>query len=438
MTMSKFSFGVLSTVMLAISPALFAQVDAVIYGGTVLTVPGKSPLKEQTLILEDGKISAIHNGYRTLAQLKLTDVPVIDLKDSYVMPGLIDMHVHLTFERDPTANPHVWLTQYDADFALASVPYLEKTLNAGFTTVRDLGGSYKVIFPLKRAVNNQTIVGPRIFAAGDFISATGGHGDLHGYRHDVTELVTGGLGICDGADDCRRAVREVIKSGADVIKITATGGVLSNTAAGVKQQFTDQELEAIVSTAHNLGRKVTAHAHGTDGINAAIRAGVDSIEHGSYLDKESIRLFNKHQTYLVPTLLAGATVSEEALTNPNMPAAIVAKVKQVAPVMEQAFRTALKNNVNIAFGTDSGVSQHGQNAKEFALMVKYGMSPKDAIVSATLSAATLLGMQQQLGSLEVGKFADIIALKGDPEQDISELSRVSFVMKNAVIYKNEK
>ena len=425
---------------LALTVALAAngQVDTLIYGGTVLVTPGEKPLQAQTLLIEKGQIVRIDSGYKSVLELGLNDVNVIDLKDSYLLPGLIDMHVHLTFERDPSANPHRWLTQEDADQALTALPYLAHTLNAGFTTVRDLGGSYKVIFPLKRAVNAHTIKGPRIFAAGDFISASGGHGDLHGYRHDVTELFTGGLGICNGADDCRRAVREVIKSGADVIKITATGGVLSNTAAGVKQQLTDAELQAIVDTAHSLGRKVTAHAHGTDGINAAIRAGVDSIEHGSYLNKESITLFKKHGTYLVPTLLAGATVTEEVLTNPAMPPAIVDKVKQVAPLMESAFRSALKHRINIAYGTDSGVSKHGDNSKEFALMVRYGMTPQQAIVSATRSAAQLLGQQNHIGDLEPGKYADIIAVKGDPEQNIQLLSKVHFVMKEGVVYKHEK
>lgn len=432
-TVFAFSFLVLSVTSVA-----YGQVDTLIYGGTVLVTPGEQTLQEQTLLIESGKIVRIDSGYKSAVELGLKDVNIIDLKGSYLLPGLIDMHVHLTFERNPNANPHHWLTQEDADQALTALPYLARTLNAGFTTVRDLGGSYKVIFPLKRAVNAHTISGPRIFAAGDFISASGGHGDLHGYRHDVTEFFTGGLGICNGADDCRRAVREVIKSGADVIKITATGGVLSNTAAGVKQQLTDAELRAIVETAHSLGRKVTAHAHGTDGINAAIRAGVDSIEHGSYLNEESLKLFKKHGTYLVPTLLAGATVTEEVLTNPAMPLAIVEKVKQVAPVMESAFRRALKHHINIAYGTDSGVSKHGDNSKEFALMVQYGMTPSQAIVSATQSAAQLLGQQNNIGSLEAGKYADIIAVKGDPEQNIQLLSKVHFVMKEGIVYKHEK
>ncbi|WP_439331999.1 amidohydrolase family protein [Pseudoalteromonas caenipelagi] len=429
--------GLLLTSISLVNFAAFAQVDGVIYAGKVLVKPEAGALSKQTLVLEEGKVSAIHEGYVLPEKLGLKDVKLYDLKDYYVMPGMIDMHVHLTFERDKHANPHGWLTQDNADYALNSLPYLQKTLDAGFTTVRDLGANYHVIFPLKRAVEKQLIVGPRIFASGNAVSATGGHGDMHGYRHDLTDAMNTSIGICDGADDCQRAVREVIKYGADVIKITATGGVLSNTAAGLNQQLTDDELNAIVNTAHNLGRKVAAHAHGTRGVNAAIRAGVDSIEHGSYLDDESIALFKKHDTYLVPTLLAGYTVSKEVLSNPNMPKAIANKVREVAPVVERAFRNALKNNVNIAFGTDSGVSRHGDNAKEAQLMVEYGMTPKQVLVSATRSAAKLLGQEDTLGSLEVGKYADIIAIKANPEEDISALSEVSFVMKNGVVYKNQ-
>ncbi|OHU84405.1 MULTISPECIES: metal-dependent hydrolase family protein [Pseudoalteromonas] len=425
------------TATLALSFTAFAQVDGVIHAGKVLVKPEQGALREQTLVLEDGKVAAIHDGYRSLNTLGLADVPVYDLKNHYVMPGMIDMHVHVTFERDKDANPHNWLTKEDADYALHSIPYLKRTLDAGFTSVRDLGSNYKVIFPLKRAVEAQTIVGPRIFAAGNAVTPTGGHADLHGYRHDVTQTVNYSLGVCDGANDCQRAVRDVIKHGADVIKITATGGVLSNTAAGVNQQLTDDELTAIVNAAHNLGRKVAAHAHGTGGINAALRAGVDSIEHGSYLDDESIKLFKEHDAYLVPTLLAGHTVSEEVLSNPNMPKAVADKVRQVAPKMEKAFRSALKNKVNIAFGTDSGVSRHGNNAYEARLMVKYGMTPKEVLVSATRTAAKLLGQEKYLGSLEVGKFADIIALEADPEKDIKALSKVAFVMKNGVVYKQQ-
>jgi imidazolonepropionase-like amidohydrolase len=290
---------------------------------------------------------------------------------------------------------------------------------------------------LKRAIAKNIIEGPRILASNGSISATGGHGDFHGYRDDILGMDEN-PGICNGEDDCSRAVRARVKSGADVIKITATGGVLSNTAAGVGQQLTDAEMKAIVKTALSLGRKVAAHAHDAEGVNAALRAGVHSIEHGSYLNDESINLFQKTGAYLVPTLLAGVSVYEELSVNPNIPPAIVAKIKQVAPVVEASFRKALKANINIAFGTDSGVSVHGTNAREFQLMVQYGMDENEAIKTATINAAALLGMEDQLGTLEIGMQADIVAVDGNPLEDIDELMDIDFVMKGGVVYKGEE
>mgnify|MGYP003113711170 CR=1 FL=1 len=378
-----------------------------IHAGKMLVGVEQAVKQQQTIVIENDKITAIEAGYLTKEQLNLTDATIIDLKNQMVLPGLIDMHVHLTFERDTKRNPHQWLTEYEADDALRSLKYLKRTVDAGFTSVRDLGSRYQVIFPLKRAIERGDIPGPRIFAAGDMITPTGGHADMHGYRRDVSQAIGGGLGVCNGADDCTRAVRDVIKSGADVIKITATGGVLSNTAAGVNQQFTDDELTAIVNTAHHLGRPVTAHAHGTEGIKAALRAGVDSIEHGSFLDKDTVKLFKKQDAYLIPTLLAGATVKQEVLENPNMPKAIA----------------------------DKGVSKHGDNAKEFELLVNYGMTPKEAIKSATVEAAKLLGQSEHLGDLSVGKQADIISVNMNVLDNISELRNVRFVMKGGDVLK---
>ncbi|MAN58892.1 MAG: Xaa-Pro dipeptidase [Flavobacteriaceae bacterium] len=415
---------------------LFAQ-TTLVHAGTVLAVPGEKPLTNQTIVIEKGKISEIRSGFVSAAQLNLASdqVTVIDLKEQFVMPGFIDMHTHITSERDPNANPHEWTTLFDEDAAFRAIPYAEATLNAGFTTVRNVGGNYKLMLALKRAIAAGYVEGPRIITATGAVSATGGHGDDHGYRPEIMNAFETNVAICDGSDDCRRAVRALVKQGAEVIKITATGGVLSNTAAGVGQQLTDDELKAIVETAHSLGRKVAAHAHEADGINAALRAGVNSIEHGSYLNDESVRLFKETGAYLVPTLLAGVSVTEELETNDNIPPAIAGKIRQVGPVVEASFKRALKGGVNIAFGTDSGVSKHGTNAREFELMVNYGMDENEAIRSATLHAAELLGMKDSLGSLEKGKWADLVAVDGNPLQDISELRNIQFVMKEGTIYK---
>ncbi len=340
-------------------------------------------------------------------------------------------------ERDPDSNPHEWTTLEEADAAFETIPYSKITLEAGFTTVRNLGGDPHIMNALKRAISKRLIVGPRIIASNGAVSATGGHGDFHGYRDEIMGMDKN-PGICNGEDDCSRAVRARVKSGADVIKITATGGVLSNTAAGVGQQLTNAEMKAIVATAASLGRKVAAHAHEAEGVNAALRAGVNSIEHGSYLTDESIKLFQQTGAYLVPTLLAGVSVTEEMNVNPNIPPAIMDKIKQVGPVVEASFKKALKGNINIAFGTDSGVSKHGTNAREFVLMVQYGMDENEAIKTATINAATLLGMENQLGTITKGKLADLVAVDGDPLKDISELMDIDFVMKDGVVFKGEE
>ncbi|WP_034059135.1 metal-dependent hydrolase family protein [Lacinutrix jangbogonensis] len=417
---------------------LYAQNITIIHAGKLLAVPGKGVETEKTIIIENGLISSVKDGFLNPEQLGYAQdsVNLIDLSKKFVMPGLIDMHTHITGERNPNRNPHEWLTLNDEDFALEAIPYLKITLQSGFTTVRNLGAKYTNINALKRAIAKGIISGPRIIASTGAVSATGGHGDFHGYRSEVLNALEKDVAICNGADDCRRAVRALVKQGADVIKVTATGGVLSNTSAGVGQQLTDDELLAIVETAHSLGRKVAAHAHAADGINAALRAGVDSIEHGSYLDDESVMLFKKNDAYLVPTLLAGVYLGEESKINDQIPPFIVKKIEQVIPVVEASFRRAVKGNVNIAFGTDSGVSKHGTNAREFELMVKYGMSPEASIKTATINAATLLGMFDEIGSIEKGKIADLIAVDGDPLTNISILKNVQFVMKSGEVFKD--
>ena len=406
----------------------------IIHAGTLLAVPGEKPLSEQTVVIKNGMIESVQSGFISPKKLGYENAKVTDLKSKFVMPGFIDMHTHVTGERDPKANPHEWTTQNDQDLAFKSLPYLERTLHAGFTTVRNLGADAELIGAIQRATDKELIAGPRIVYSGGAISATGGHGDSHGYRTDILALDKN-VGICNGADDCRRAVRARVKQGAGVIKITATGGVLSNTAAGLSQQLTDDEMRSIVEAANSLGRKVAAHAHAADGINAALRAGVSSIDHGSYLDDESVKLFLENDAWLVPTLLAGVSVREEVLVNDQIPPAIVDKINTVVPVVETSFKRALKGGVKIAFGTDSGVSKHGDNAREFELMVDYGMDEDHAIKTATLNAAELLGMQNQLGSIEKGKYADIVAVDNSPLENISELKKITFVMKNGVIYK---
>jgi imidazolonepropionase-like amidohydrolase len=360
---------------------------------------------------------------------------VIDQRNRFVLPGLIDSHVHLTGELGPDQLiEEVTLTPSDA--AIRGAGHARTTLMAGFTTVADLGASNDAIFALRRGIAERRIPGPRIIAAGSAITPDGGHGDVNGYSPAVNDALRSPT-ACSGADACRRAVRRQIQAGADVIKITATGGVLSNTAAGVEQQFSDEELEAIVDAAHAMGRRVTAHAHGAGGINAALRAGVDSIEHGSYADAESIRLFRRSGAYLVPTILAGVTVEEMAEHGGTLTPAQAQKALEVGTRMRQNIQNARRAGVHVAFGTDTGVSQHGQNAREFQLLVEGGYTPMQAIRLATVDAADHLQLNTVTGRIAPGFAADIIAVDGDPTQDVTTLMHVPFVMARGVTAKNE-
>ena len=405
----------------------------VVRAGTLLAVPGEAPRTRQSLVIRGGLIEAIHDGYASPEALGVAGAQVIDLADSFVLPGLLDLHTHVTSELGPT-NKLDGVTLSRVDNALNGVVFLKRTLEAGFTTIRNTGGDPEVMFGLRGAVAAGKVAGPRIFAAGAGISNTGGHADAHGYREEILDLFQSS-GICDGADDCRRAVRAQIKRGSDWIKITATGGVLSETAAGVNQQLFDDELQAIVEAAAMMGRDVAAHAHGTDGINAALRAGVRTIEHGTYSDAESFALFKEKGAYLVPTILAGATVVDMATHSDFMPAPIKAKALSVGPQMIEMVRAAHAAGVAIAFGTDSGVSRHGDNAREFALMVEAGMTPMEAITAATVTATEVLGISDQAGTLEPGKQADLIATAGSPLTDVEELLSVTFVMKGGEVFK---
>lgn len=427
-TLMKLAAGVALTAAMAGTAA--AQ-EAVIHAGYLLAKPGEGYLQKQTVIVKDGRIVSVEAGYKPGPK----GVPVIDLRNAYVLPGLIDSHVHITSETGPDQRIKEF-EETTVDQAFDGAGYAYKTLLAGFTTVQDVGGSNDAVFGLRDAIDKGLVPGPRMRAAGQAISVTGGHGDVNGYAPDVMALFTG-TNICNGADDCRRAVRQQVKEGADVIKITATGGVLSNTKAGLEQQFTDEELVAIVEAAHSMGRQVTAHAHGKAGIESALRAGIDSIEHGTYTDDETIALFKEHNATLVPTILAGATVTGW-VNEPWLPAPSRAKAAIVGPLMQDMLRRAREGGVNVAFGTDTGVSKHGDNAQEFALMVGAGFTPEEAIRSATVTASEHVEMDADIGTIEAGKYADIIAVNGNPLKDVTELEDVDFVMKGGVVYKGGK
>jgi len=401
-----------------------------VQAGRLLADPASGQvLTEKTVVVVDGKVTEIRDGYVGGA-----DGEVVDLRDSFVLPGLIDGHVHILDEGGPE-NRHNSVLWSEADFAMSGARYAMITLRAGFTTVQDLGAASggDAIFALRDGIERGWAPGPRILAAGATITPHGGHADFHGYREDVLHAIARET-TCSGPDDCRRAVRSQVKRGADVIKITATGGVLSNTAAGLAQQLTDEEMKAIVQTAHQLGRKVRAHAHGLDGINAALRAGVDSIEHGSYLDASSIKLFRQTGARLCPTLLAGDFVFREAQAGRLLPNQ-AAKALQVGPMMVDAASRARAGGVKFCFATDTGVSAHGDNAQEFALLVRAGFTPLQAIQLATTEGAASLGLENRIGRIASGMEGDIIAVKGDPLTDVRVLERVSFVMKGGQVYK---
>ncbi|PVM91599.1 Xaa-Pro dipeptidase [Caulobacter radicis] len=408
----------------AAGPLTFVQ------AGKLLADPAAGKVETaKTVVLQDGKVLRIADGY-----VSEPGGVVVDLKDRFVLPGFIDSHVHLTGQQGPTSRLDE-VTQSSADQAMVGAGYARKTLMAGFTTVADLGADNAAIFALRAGVKRGDVVGPRIIAAGSAVSIHGGHGDVNGYSEEVMHVLRP-ESVCSGPDDCRRAVREQVWRGADIIKITATGGVLSNTAAGLSQQFSDNELAAIVESAHRMGRRVTAHAHGVDGINAFLKAGGDSIEHGTYLDNDSIALFKKNGAYLVPTLMAGDYVARIAASPGNFfTPAQTAKALEAGPKMLDMARRANAGGVKIAFGTDSGVSAHGDNAYEFVLLNRAGLSPLDAIRAATVNAADHLGISAEVGSLAPGKAADLVAVSGDPLADVSVLQKVETVIKGGVVVK---
>ena len=418
--------------MLLLSQYSLAQ-TTVIYAGTLLDVPGNKPKQAQTLLIENGKIQSIEDGY-TDASFFGKDATIIDLKDHFVMPGLMDMHVHLQGQLGPQ-NDRDALKMSSQLMQMRSIMYARRTLEAGFTTVRDAGSMSQEMYALRDSINNGWIQGPRIIAAGG-VGITGGHADVSGMKPELMKFYTD-ESVCNGPYDCRRATRNAIKYGADLIKITSTGGVLTDRATGTGQQMEMDELKEVVLAAKRMGRKVASHAHQEDGIVAALEAGVDSIEHGTYTGKKAIKLFKKTGAYLVPTLLAGDTVKRMAETSDFMSPAIKEKAIRVGNDMRGNFGKAFKAGVKVAYGTDSGVSPHGQNAREALLMHEAGMPVMDIIVSATVNSADLIGMSDSLGTLEVGKHADIIATDSSPLDDVNQLLDVDFVMKGGAVIKQK-
>lgn len=400
--------------------------------GRLLDVKAGAWRDKVSIVIEDGKIKSI--GPMALAPGH------VDLSAQSCMPGFIDMHVHLTSETAKQVDAlRDALTLNPADEAFRSVGMAQRTLMAGFTTVRDLGASDGLNVSLKRAIDAGLIPGPRMFTAGKAIATTGGHADP---TNNLSHRFSNALGqpgpedgIVNSADEGRAAVRARYKEGADVIKVTATGGVLSQARNGQNAQYTEDELRAIVLTAKDYGFRVAAHAHGAEGMKRAIRAGVDSIEHGTLMDDEAISLFKKHGAWYVPTISAGRYVADKAKEADYYSPLVRPKAAAIGPQLQATFGRAYKAGVKIAFGTDAGVFPHGENAKEFAYMVEAGMPALEAIRAATLHAATLLDQSSRLGSIEPGYAADIVAVSGDPLRDITLLQNVKFVMKDGVVYK---
>jgi len=405
----------------------------VIHAGTLLDRPGRPPRRNATIIVRDGRIEAVQDG--------LVPPPAgarfIDLSDRFVLPGLIDSHVHLTSDRAGVEGQLAEITDSVPLRAYEAAWNARKTLDAGFTTVRNLGSDDGVTLGLRDAIARGWAIGPRIIDAGTSLSASTGHMDpTLGVREEFHEALRQSGSTCDGADDCRRAVRRQIARGVDVIKIATTGGVNSRIGLGLGAQMFEDEVRAIVETAHLYNRKVAVHAHGADGIVLAMRAGADSIEHGTLLDEEGIRLMRQTGAYYVPTLSTVNGYIERLRTNPNAYVGDVReKIEWRIGITGQSLRRAFPAGVRIAFGTDAGVSMHGRNADEFLLMVQHGMDPMSAIAAATVNAADLLGLSEEIGTIEAGKRADIVAVRGDPLGDVGVLRNMDFVMARGRVHR---
>lgn len=412
-----------------ISTAIFGQ-DTYLHCGKLIDTKTGKILTEQTIVVSGNKISKVESGYTTAEN----DATIIDLKDKTVLPGLIDMHVHMESE----SNPKAYLERYtsdEADVAYNSVGFAKKTLMAGFTTVRDLGGS-GVNIALKKAIAQGKIDGPRIFTAGKALSTTGGHADpTNGNKRSEIGDPGPKDGVINSIEDAKKAVRQRYKNGADLIKITATGGVLSVAKSSSNPQFTVEEIKTICKTAKDYGFHVAAHAHGDLGMQRAIIGGVKTIEHGTLMSTKTMDLMKKNKAYLVPTITAGKEVTDKAKIDGYYPAIIVPKALEIGPKIQDTFKKAYKRGVRIAFGTDAGVFKHGQNAKEFGYMVEAGMRPITAIQCATIVNAKVLNMRNELGQIAPDFLADIVAVNDDPTEEIKTMENVVFVMKEGKIYK---
>lgn len=405
----------------AVAAAPAAAETVVVHAGRLIADASQRPTGPATITIVDGRISTVQAG---LIPANAGDI-FVDLTGKTVLPGLIDTHVHLTGDPDD----QFWSQAVDTDewATLVGVKNARVTAKAGFTTVRDVGSPQQAGFALRKATAEGMIPGPRILSSGPSVSIIGGHGDVSGFRPEVNAALSGG-NTCTGPEQCAERVREASRAGADLIKITATGGVLSQQARGLGQHFTDAEMKAIVDTAHGLGLKVAAHAHGARGIEAAARAGVDSIEHGTFADAAAIRAMKASGTALVPTLMAFTGIGERLGKGIYTPQ-VEAKVRMTLESVGKAARAARAAGVPVVFGTDSAVYEHGRNAEELALLVQYAdMSPAEAIASATTGAARLLGIENEVGKIAPGYSADLIAVAGDPLADVKLLQKVDYVM----------
>ncbi len=423
--------------LILISPLPWAmEADAgariLIHAGRLIDGRSDAPRAAVTVVVEAARIVEVAEGYLGPGP----DDQVIDLRSATLMPGLMDMHVHLSSEQSGAAGYAERFFLNPVDFALRATVYARRTLMAGFTTVRDVGASDKLNLALRDAVEKGWIVGPRIVAAGG-VTTTGGHGDpTNGLATELQQMMAAGRpGTADGPDAVRAAVRQRYKDGADLIKIAATGGVLSLSKSGQAPLFTGEELAAIVETARDYGMKVAAHAHGTEGMLRAVRAGVASIEHGTFMTVEVMAAMKEHGTYFVPTISAGRFVAQKAEIDGYFPEVVRPKAAAIGPQILETFTEAYRAGVKIAFGTDQGVAPHGDNGLEFVYMVEGGMPPMKAIQSATIEAARLIDREADLGTVEAGKLADLVAVPGNPLEDVRQMTGVTFVMKGGVVYK---